>query len=173
MSAPTPVSALVHSSTLVTAGLIIFLKFDDISLNRFIGESLLYLRGITIFIRSVIAIIEKDLKKLVALSTLRQISFISFTISINLITIAMLHLFVHAFLKRILFFCIGSTIHSNIKKQDFRKIKDGINISNTVLFSMLVSLVRIRGLIFLSGFVRKEIIVQTTFCNNVNKVFLL
>lgn len=122
MAAPTPVSALVHSSTLVTAGVYLLIRFNYIYNCKEIGLTLLILGCLTILIAGVAAIIEIDMKKVVALSTLSQLGVMFFSLGLDQIFICFFHLISHAYFKAIIFMGAGSIIHRVKDYQDLRKI---------------------------------------------------
>ncbi|KAK3919074.1 NADH-ubiquinone oxidoreductase chain 5, partial [Frankliniella fusca] len=119
IAAPTPVSSLVHSSTLVTAGVYILIRFNYF-LNENLKLFLLYISLCTMIISGVSGLFEFDLKKIIALSTLRQLGFIISTISIGLPDLAFFHLITHAGFKALLFICAGFFIHNFFDNQDIR-----------------------------------------------------
>src|SRR3954454_20021108 len=110
MSAPTPVRALVHRSTLVTAGLIIIFNFFILSGIPFNLFLLIIIGGITIFFSRIISLLEKDLKKVVALRTISQIGFCILAIGFNLFFLSFFHILSHAFFKSCLFIQVGFII---------------------------------------------------------------
>lgn len=114
MAAPTPVSALVHSSTLVTAGVYLLIRFGG-ALDDNGTFILLFLSSITMFISGLAANFEYDLKKIIALSTLSQLGVMMFSISLGLHTLAFFHLITHALFKALLFLCAGTIIHGDRK----------------------------------------------------------
>ena len=121
MAAPTPVSSLVHSSTLVTAGVYLLIRLTDI-INLFDWSFFIFLVGtITILIAGVSALIESDMKKIVALSTLRQLGLIIASVGLGLYLVAFTHLLAHAFFKALLFIAVGNIIHLSDDFQDLRK----------------------------------------------------
>jgi NADH-ubiquinone oxidoreductase chain 5 len=113
MAAPTPVSSLVHSSTLVTAGVYLLLRFSYLLHSYHNLVFILLIIGIiTTIIAGLAALFEFDFKKIIALSTLSQLGFIVCRFSLNLIDIAYFHLIIHACFKALLFICAGVLIHS-------------------------------------------------------------
>lgn len=122
MAAPTPVSALVHSSTLVTAGVYLIIRFEVPLRVRPTGTMGLLLIGtVTILIAGLAAIAEVDIKKIVALSTLRQLGLIMAAIGLQQPSTAFFHLITHAFTKALLFIGVGNLIHSSNEYQDLRQ----------------------------------------------------
>lgn len=157
IAAPTPVSALVHSSTLVTAGVYLLIRFR--ALIEFSG--FLFLIGLcTILISGLSACFEQDAKKIIALSTLSQLGVIVFSVSLGIWEIAFFHLLTHALFKSLLFLCIGLYIHGSNNQQDLRGI--GSQLINRPLSScfFFTSSLSLRGFPFLSGFYSKDLIIE-------------
>ena len=126
MAAPTPVSSLVHSSTLVTAGVyLLYRRYGGLLEGRRAASGLGYVRLVTLTISGGAALVEVDFKKVVALSTLSQLRIIMFCLSIGLPAIAFFHLISHAIFKSLLFLCVGVVIHENMNFQDFRFLGHG------------------------------------------------
>nr|ALD62337.1 NADH dehydrogenase subunit 5 [Angiostrongylus cantonensis] len=166
MSAPTPVSSLVHSSTLVTAGLILLMNFD-LMINNFIIMFFLLVVGLfTMFFSSIVALIEEDMKKVVALSTLSQMGFMMFTLGMGLHFISLLHLLSHALFKSCLFMQMGYLIHSNFSQQDGRFYGNNGSLLMFVQLQMMVTLFCLCGLFFTSGMVSKDLILELFFFNS-------
>lgn len=123
MAAPTPVSALVHSSTLVTAGVFLVIRFwDFISLFEFSVFFLQLVCLFTIVLAGFSALFESDLKKIIALSTLSQLSVMLFAVSFGFSFLGLFHLYTHAIFKALLFLCAGCLIHSFCHVQDIRHL---------------------------------------------------
>lgn len=121
MAAPTPVSALVHSSTLVTAG--VYVLFRYFLVVQGLVEFLLIASSIcTLLIAGLGASFESDLKKIVALSTLRQLGVMLFRLSLGLADICFFHLITHAYFKALIFLCVGTIIYISCGVQDYRII---------------------------------------------------
>nr|YP_009024483.1 NADH dehydrogenase subunit 5 [Margaritifera dahurica]AGZ13310.1 NADH dehydrogenase subunit 5 [Margaritifera dahurica] len=174
MAAPTPVSALVHSSTLVTAGVYLIVRFYDSLVE--VPEVLWFLSkigGLTLLMAGLSACFETDLKKIIALSTLSQLGLMMFTIGIGYPFIAVFHLFTHALFKALLFLCAGSIIHSMVDTQDSR-ILGGLNKLLPFSSSCLVmSSVVLCGMPFLSGFYSKDLILEDSFSSMLGSLELL
>ena len=160
IAAPTPVSALVHSSTLVTAGVYLLIRFSG-GLDSRVSVFLIFLSTFTMFISGLVANFEYDLKKIVALSTLSQLGVIIFSISLGFYDLAFFHLITHALFKAMLFLCAGVLIHGVGGSQDIR-LTGGL-IKNFPLVGVCLNLANLSlcGLPFISGFYSKDLIVET------------
>nr|YP_010327110.1 NADH dehydrogenase subunit 5 [Abrostola triplasia]UNP54373.1 NADH dehydrogenase subunit 5 [Abrostola triplasia] len=174
MAAPTPVSALVHSSTLVTAGVYLLIRFNMLLVNTFFLKLLLLLSGLTMFMAGVSANYEFDLKKIIALSTLSQLGLMMSILSMGLPDLAFFHLLTHAMFKALLFMCAGVIIHMMNDMQDIR-FMGGISffIPLTSL-CMNISNMALCGIPFLAGFYSKDLILELVSFSNLNfLVFIL
>ena len=171
IAAPTPVSALVHSSTLVTAGVYLLIRYSFL-LGSHSSQVLLYISVITIFISGVVAIFEYDLKKIIALSTLSQLGIMIFSISLGLYQVAFFHLLRHALFKALLFLCAGILIHGVGDTQDVRGF--GGLVKNFPLVRVCINLANFSlcGIPFLAGFYSKDLIVELA-CQSSWGVFIL
>nr|YP_009645763.1 NADH dehydrogenase subunit 5 [Pseudocuneopsis capitata]QBS54488.1 NADH dehydrogenase subunit 5 [Pseudocuneopsis capitata] len=164
MAAPTPVSALVHSSTLVTAGVYLVIRFYSTLIET--QEVLWFLSKIgalTLLMAGLSACFEVDLKKIIALSTLSQLGLMMFTVGVGFPVIAVFHLFTHALFKALLFLCAGSIIHATMDSQDGRILG---NLNYLLPFSsscLVLSSVALCGMPFLSGFYSKDLILESVF----------
>nr|YP_009127071.1 NADH dehydrogenase subunit 5 [Anodonta arcaeformis]AHJ59886.1 NADH dehydrogenase subunit 5 [Anodonta arcaeformis] len=164
MAAPTPVSALVHSSTLVTAGVYLVIRFYSTLIE--VQEVLWILSKVgvlTMLMAGLSACFEVDLKKIIALSTLSQLGLMMFTVGIGFPLVAIFHLLTHALFKALLFLCAGSIIHSTVDTQDGRML-GGLNY--LVPFSsgcLVLSSTALCGMPFLSGFYSKDLILEGAF----------
>lgn len=165
MAAPTPVSSLVHSSTLVTAGVYLLIRFSHL-LNL---RSFLFVTGrLTMFISGLGANFEIDLKKIIALSTLSQLGVIIITLSLGFFELSFFHLLRHALFKSLLFLCAGVFIHGIGDNQDIRFL-GGIHerCPSSSLFFIGCSL-SLCGFPFLSGFYSKDVILECFFLSEIN-----
>nr|AXE73242.1 NADH dehydrogenase subunit 5 [Bemisia tabaci] len=172
MAAPTPVSALVHSSTLVTAGVYLMIRFKSVMMESGMNTVVLTVAMITLSMASMNSLLEMDMKKLVALSTLSQISIIFISISTNLYSLAFFHMIMHATFKSLIFLC-SSTYISNSNTQDLRKMySTSINLLVTNVAFNVASMV-LCALPFMSSFYSKEIIMEMIMITPLNKITTL
>lgn len=169
IAAPTPVSALVHSSTLVTAGVYLLIRFRDLLIKiNFIKVSLILLSCLTIFISGLGANFEFDLKKIIALSTLRQLGLIIIVLCIGYKKLAFFHLLTHAIFKALLFLCAGIIIHCFSNFQDIRYIGRLIYYLPLTVIIINISRISLCGLPFLAGFYSKDLILEISSISEIN-----
>lgn len=168
IAAPTPISALVHSSTLVTAGVYLLIRVINYRHPNSIIILILISSATTIY-ASITANWEQDIKKIIALSTLRQIGIIIFAISMGRFKIAFFHLIIHAIFKSIIFLCAGIIIH-NYSYQDTRNINLIKKASPIILLIIIISNITLIGVPFISGFFSKDSIIE--FISN-SKIYSL
>lgn len=173
IAAPTPVSALVHSSTLVTAGVYLLIRFNKFLIISDIRFILMFLSVITIFISGIIANFENDFKKIIALSTLRQLGFIMIILRLGYRVLAYYHLLVHAIFKSILFISAGIVIHIIKSRQDIRLLGNLNEIFPFVMIRIIISNMALMGVPFISGFYRKDLIIEIIYMENGVNVFML
>lgn len=170
MAAPTPVSALVHSSTLVTAGVYLLIRFSPALIESSVSTLLLLISCLTMFMAGLGANFEYDLKKIIALSTLSQLGVIMRILSLGLPDLAFFHLLTHALFKALLFMCAGIIIHRMKECQDIRRM--GSLIYRIPLTSSLITLSNLAlcGMPFISGFYSKDLILEVAFIRNINTI---
>nr|QXG19538.1 NADH dehydrogenase subunit 5 [Drosophila subobscura] len=168
MAAPTPVSALVHSSTLVTAGVYLLIRFNILLSTSWLGQLLLLLSGLTMFMAGLGANFEFDLKKIIALSTLSQLGLMMSILSMGFYKLAMFHLLTHALFKALLFMCAGAIIHNMNNSQDIR-LMGGLSIHMPLTSACFnVSNLALCGMPFLAGFYSKDMILEIVMISNIN-----
>nr|QVT11065.1 NADH dehydrogenase subunit 5 [Psilogramma menephron] len=168
MAAPTPVSALVHSSTLVTAGVYLLIRFNLLILNTFFIKVLLLLGVLTMFMAGISANYEFDLKKIIALSTLSQLGLMMSILSMGFPDLAFFHLLSHAMFKALLFMCAGVIIHMMNDIQDIRYM-GGISFYLPMTSLCLnISNMALCGIPFLAGFYSKDLILEMVSFSNLN-----
>lgn len=170
IAAPTPVSSLVHSSTLVTAGVYVALRFNFLVSRSFHLFSTISL--ITIVIAGICAIVEIDFKKVVAMSTLRQIGLMFYSITTGYWLISFFHMVFHAFFKSCLFLATGNLMHSLSGDQDSRNFGSiGFSQFSSMYFSLRV--IRLAGFPFSLGFYSKDVIIRLFSGQRINWITLL
>nr|YP_010397532.1 NADH dehydrogenase subunit 5 [Boreoheptagyia alulasetosa]UQJ73441.1 NADH dehydrogenase subunit 5 [Boreoheptagyia alulasetosa] len=168
MAAPTPVSALVHSSTLVTAGVYLLIRFNILFSETMLGNILLLLAGLTMFMAGLGANFEFDLKKIIALSTLSQLGLMMSILAMGFPKLAFFHLLTHALFKALLFMCAGAIIHNMKNSQD---IRDMGCLSSHMPFTtscLNVANLALCGMPFLAGFYSKDLILEIVSLSYVN-----
>nr|YP_010737974.1 NADH dehydrogenase subunit 5 [Neopsylla specialis]WEQ92384.1 NADH dehydrogenase subunit 5 [Neopsylla specialis] len=170
MAAPTPVSALVHSSTLVTAGVYLMIRFNELIMSSDLGMVLLLISSLTMFMSGLGANFETDLKKIIALSTLSQLGLMMSSLSFGMYKLAFFHLLMHALFKALLFLCAGSIIHLCKNLQDIRIM--GAMSGQLPLVGMVLSMANLAlcGLPFLAGFYSKDMILESYSSMNFNYI---
>nr|QHD47868.1 NADH dehydrogenase subunit 5 [Peltoperlopsis cebuano] len=168
MAAPTPVSALVHSSTLVTAGVYLLIRFNFLLAGNSLGTFLLLIGGLTMFMSGLGANFEFDLKKIIALSTLSQLGLMMSILAMGYPKLAFFHLLTHALFKALLFMCAGAIIHNMSDSQDIRFM--GGLVSHMPLTSACFNLSNLAlcGTPFLAGFYSKDLILEVVSLNYLN-----
>nr|AIV00392.1 NADH dehydrogenase subunit 5 [Aedes notoscriptus] len=168
MAAPTPVSALVHSSTLVTAGVYLLIRFNILLENTFLGQFLLLVSGLTMFMAGLGANFEFDLKKIIALSTLSQLGLMMSILSIGFYKLAFFHLLTHALFKALLFMCAGVIIHNTKNAQDIR-FMGSLSMSMPLTCSCFnIANLALCGMPFLAGFYSKDLILEMVMLSYMN-----
>ena len=167
MEGPTPVSALIHAATMVTAGVFLVVRCSPLFEYSEVSKDLIILIGAsTAFFAATIGLVQNDIKKIIAYSTCSQLGYMFFAAGVGAYHIAIFHLFTHAFFKALLFLCAGSVIHSLNDEQDITKM-GGIykKIPFTYIF-MIIGTLAITGFPFLSGFYSKDAILEAAYFSN-------
>lgn len=168
MAAPTPISSLVHSSTLVTAGVYLIIRFRDYLEIRGLRRELLWVAVLTMFISGVKANFEIDLKKIIALSTLRQLGFMIIIISIGDKNMSFYHLLTHALFKSLLFLCAGILIHSINNRQDIRMYGGLVKNFPFTTTRFFIASLALCGFPFIAGFYSKDLIIEFIYDRKIN-----
>uniref|UniRef100_A0AAU7YS97 NADH-ubiquinone oxidoreductase chain 5 n=1 Tax=Rhopalus tibetanus TaxID=3151528 RepID=A0AAU7YS97_9HEMI len=172
MAAPTPVSALVHSSTLVTAGVYLMIRFSSFIYNYNLTLFLL-ISILTMFMSGLCANFEYDLKKIIALSTLSQLGLMMSILFMGFCNVAFFHLLTHAFFKALLFLCAGLIIHCMNDSQDIRYMGLLVNHFPYTSTCFMISNLSLCGLPFLSGFYSKDMALEFMTLNYFNTFIYL
>nr|YP_010889909.1 NADH dehydrogenase subunit 5 [Austromenopon paululum]WJJ69870.1 NADH dehydrogenase subunit 5 [Austromenopon paululum] len=173
MEAPTPVSALVHSSTLVTAGIYLLLRYETLWSSPSLLSTLFFLSTVTFFLASMAGVVENDLKKIIALSTLSQLGFIMCSVSLGLGVQGFFHLIAHAYFKALMFMAAGHIIHHSSSWQDIRLISLSPSSSPVVTKLFLGASWALCGLPFMAGFFSKDAILDNFYSSNYSEVTLI
>jgi NADH-ubiquinone oxidoreductase chain 5 len=166
MEGPTPVSALLHAATMVTAGVFLIIRcsiFFEYSEN--ILFLLLIFGGITAFFSGFVAIFQFDIKKIIAYSTCSQLGYMFFSCGFSNYYVAFYHLFLHAFFKALLFLSAGSLIHALFDEQDMRRMGGLRELLPFTYVCFLIGSLAIMGFPFLTGFYSKDLILEFAYVN--------
>nr|YP_009371235.1 NADH dehydrogenase subunit 5 [Ozobranchus jantseanus]ARR75356.1 NADH dehydrogenase subunit 5 [Ozobranchus jantseanus] len=176
MAAPTPVSALVHSSTLVTAGVFLLLRFYPfLHMTHWFNTYLLYIGVLTMTMAGICAMVENDMKKIIALSTLSQLGLMMTTLGLNLPMLCYFHMVAHAMFKALLFICAGVLINSHHHSQDLRWMGNLASQMPMTSSCIIISNLAMAGFPFLAAFYTKDPIIEMSLynMNNFNVMLLL
>jgi NADH-ubiquinone oxidoreductase chain 5 len=164
MEGPTPVSALIHAATMVTAGVYLLIRTSPlIEYSDTILLICLWLGSITTMTSSLIGFFQEDIKKIIAYSTMSQLGMMVLAIGLSSYNISLFHLINHAFYKALLFLGAGSVIHAMYDNQDLRKfggLKSFLPLSYTI---MLIASLSLMALPFMSGFYSKDFILESAY----------
>ena len=174
MEGPTPVSALIHAATMVTAGVFLLLRL--VSLLKYDNNSLLlisFLGAITSFIAATIGLFQNDIKKIIAYSTCSQLGYMVLSCGLNNYSGGLFHLVNHGFFKALLFLSAGAIIHSMLDQQDIRRMGMLLKYLPISYLMILIGSLTIMGIPFLTGFYSKDFLLECVYSSNIFLTFFL
>nr|BED43650.1 NADH dehydrogenase subunit 5 [Pyropia sp. Myanmar_A]BED43674.1 NADH dehydrogenase subunit 5 [Pyropia sp. Myanmar_B]BED43698.1 NADH dehydrogenase subunit 5 [Pyropia sp. Myanmar_C] len=163
MEGPTPVSALIHAATMVTAGIFLIVRCSpliDVSSNVLFLITIL--GSSTAFFASIVGVFQNDIKRVIAYSTCSQLGYMIFVCGLSYYNVGMFHLVNHAFFKALLFLSAGSVIHALANEQDMRRMGSLLNSLPITYAAMLIGSLSLAGFPFLTGFYSKDLIIELT-----------
>ena len=164
MEGPTPVSALIHAATMVTAGVFLVVRCSPIFEYSPLTLNIITIIGMTTaFFAATIALVQTDIKKIIAYSTCSQLGYMFFAAGVGAYNVAMFHLFTHAFFKALLFLGSGSVIHSLKDEQDINKMGGIYKKLPYTWILMIIGTLALTGFPFLSGFYSKDAIIEFAY----------
>ena len=173
MEGPTPISALIHAATMVTAGIFMVGRLSPLYvLTEFTADFILLVGASTALFIGAIAIFENDIKKVIAYSTISQLGYMVAALGINAYTVSFFHLYTHAFFKALLFLCAGSIIMSLHHNQDIRKM-GGLKSKLPITYvSFMIGTLCIIGFPLTSGFFSKDLLLEVMLYENSSISFI-
>ena len=161
MEGPTPVSALIHAATMVTAGIFLLLRITYLlNYSQFSLIVIIFLGGITAFVSATIGLFQNDIKKIIAYSTCSQLGYMMFSCGLSNYSSSLFHLMNHAFFKALLFLSAGAIIHSMLDQQDIRRMGNLVKSLPISYLMMFVGSLALMGLPFLTGFYSKDFLIE-------------
>ena len=167
MEGPTPVSALIHAATMVTAGVFLVVRCSPLfEYSQLVLNVVAIVGMITAIFAASIALVQNDIKKIIAYSTCSQLGYMFFAAGVGAYHVAIFHLFTHAFFKALLFLGSGSVIHAFKDEQDIRNMGGVWKKLPYTYFLMIIGTLALTGFPFLSGFYSKDAIIEFAYLKN-------
>jgi len=167
MEGPTPVSALIHAATMVTAGIFLLNRLSFLLFYAYwVQVCIIIIGSLTIVFAASAALFQNDIKKIIAYSTCSQLGYMFLACGLLAFNVSFFHLVTHAVFKALLFLGAGSVIHSLLGEQDVRKMGSLLNFMPITYIGMSIGSLALAGLPFLAGFYSKETILIATSNSN-------
>jgi len=164
MEGPTPVSALIHAATMVTAGVFIIIRCSPLfEISYFTLNFISFWGALTALISATIGLVQNDLKKVIAYSTCSQLGYMIFACGLSNYNVSLFHLVNHAYFKALLFLSAGSIIHALNDEQDMRKMGGLLQVLPFTYMMIFIGSLSLMGFPFLTGFYSKDLILETAF----------
>ncbi len=167
MEGPTPVSALIHAATMVTAGVFLVSRFSPVFEYAPTALMVVCIFGaVTALVAATIGLTQFDIKRVIAYSTMSQLGYMFFALGVSAYPAAMFHLMTHAFFKALLFLGAGSVIHAMSDEQDMRKMGGIWHLIPSTYILMWVGSLALAGMPFFAGYYSKDMILETAFADH-------
>lgn len=164
MEGPTPVSALIHAATMVTAGVFLIIRSGPFFEGSPLGLTLITVVGaLTALFAAMVGVVQNDLKKVVAYSTCSQLGYMIMICGLSNYSVSLFHLMNHAFFKALLFLSAGSVIHAISDEQDMRKMGGLLNSLPFTYVMVFIGSLSLMGFPYLTGFYSKDLILELTY----------
>tara|TARA_B110000093_G_C12959377_1_gene406453 strand:- start:1228 stop:3042 length:1815 start_codon:yes stop_codon:yes gene_type:complete len=164
MEGPTPVSALIHAATMVTAGVYLIIRCSPLYEYSGFALTIITIFGaLTAFIAGTIGLVQNDLKKVIAYSTCSQLGYMVFACGLSNYSVSMFHLINHAYFKALLFLSAGSVIHALNDEQDMRRMGGLLQVLPYTYVMILIGSLALMGFPFLTGFYSKDVILEIAY----------
>src|SRR3954465_7329686 len=164
MEGPTPVSALIHAATMVTAGVFLIIKCSHIfEYAPTILTIITFVGALTAFFAATAGLVQNDIKKVIAYSTCSQLGYMIFACGLSNYHVSFFHLVNHAFFKALLFLSAGAIIHSLSNEQDMRKYGGLIRLLPFTSIMLLIGSLSLMGFPFLTGYYSKDLILEVAY----------
>ena len=167
MEGPTPVSALIHAATMVTAGIFLVARCSPIFENsQLILSFIIIIGSSTAFFAATVGLVQNDIKRIIAYSTCSQLGYMFVALGVGAYQVAIFHLFTHAFFKALLFLGSGSVIHAMSDEQDIRKMGGLYKVIPFTWISMIIGTLALTGAPLFSGYYSKDAIIESAFMSH-------
>jgi NADH-ubiquinone oxidoreductase chain 5 len=164
MEGPTPVSALIHAATMVTAGVFLICRSSPLlQYSENVSFIITIVGGMTAFLAATTGLLQNDLKRVIAYSTCSQLGYMVFAAGLSSYAVSIFHLSNHAFFKALLFLGAGSVIHAMGDEQDMRKMGGLVKILPLTYAAMVIGSLALMGFPFLTGFYSKDVILEVAY----------